>query len=160
MLGKLLRFTPLMFLVLRTQAGAGTYSGSFSVLASVANTCSVGANAFNAPYNPTSPVPLTGTSIITVQCTLGDVFHVQLNQGLYGVNVTHRVLSDGIQTLSYFLYRDPAMTLNWGQTNGVDTVDSTGTGLAQSFTIYGMTPALQNVSPGVYTDTVQVTVSF
>lgn len=142
------------------QAEAGTFVGSFGVLASVNNNCAIATTDRVGSYDPTSPTDflLSGTS--TIVCTLGTNFHVRVNKGLHGSSVTNRQLSDGVHTINYFVYRDPARTLNWGETDGVDTVDGVGTGGVQTVTSYSRVPALQNVPPGIYTDTLTVTVSF
>jgi spore coat protein U-like protein len=70
-------------------------------------------------------------------------------------------MSDGSgHSLNYALYSDSARTLNWGETDGTDTVDSTGTGANQSFTVYGRVAASQNVPQGSYSDTITITVNF
>jgi spore coat protein U-like protein len=52
------------------------------------------------------------------------------------------------------------MTQNWGQTIGTDTVAATGNGAAQPFTVFGQVPAQTTPSPGLYTDTITVTVTY
>jgi spore coat protein U-like protein len=66
--------------------------------------------------------------------------------------------------LSYGIFRDASRTALWGYTPGIDTVSQTlkvltSRGVDASFTVYGRIPALQDVTPGDYTDTVQVTLS-
>lgn len=141
-------------------AFAGSSGGSFGVLASVNNNCSVSANNFTGAYDPLSPVAMEGSNDVTVLCTLGTSFHVRLDKGIHGSDVTHRQLSDGLQALNYQAFRDSGHTLNWGETDGVDTIDSIATGAGQVFPVYGRVAALQVVSPGVYSDTLTVTVSF
>jgi spore coat protein U-like protein len=43
---------------------------------------------------------------------------------------------------------------------GTDTLASTGTGVAQSITVYGQIPAGQYVSPGTYNDTIIATITY
>jgi spore coat protein U-like protein len=62
--------------------------------------------------------------------------------------------------LAYALYSDAARTVNWGDTIGVDTVHTIGNGSPQSLTVYGQIPKSQHPTPGAYTDTITVTLTF
>ncbi len=66
----------------------------------------------------------------------------------------------GGATIGYTLYRDAARTQLWGTTTGADTFAGTGAGVAQSVTVYGRVPAQATPAPGVYADTVNVTVTY
>jgi spore coat protein U-like protein len=66
----------------------------------------------------------------------------------------------GTSLLAYSLFSNPAMSINWGQTIGANTVIGTGTGVQQSLTVYGQIPAGQVVNPGSYTDTITATVTY
>ena len=85
---------------------------------------------------------------------------------------TTRTLTSGAFTLNYNLYLDAAYTEVWGDGTGgsvVDTVTLTrngngnGNGNKQAnatATIYGSVAALQDATPGTYTDTITVTVNY
>jgi spore coat protein U-like protein len=62
--------------------------------------------------------------------------------------------------LHYHLYSDSGHTVNWGNTVGTDTVSMTGSGVAQTLTVYGQVPAGQFVTPGSYSDTITVTLTY
>jgi spore coat protein U-like protein len=62
--------------------------------------------------------------------------------------------------MTYGLYQDAAFATPWGNTVATDTFASTGTGIAQTFPVYGQITAGQNVSVGTYSDTVAVTVNY
>ncbi|HEY1962441.1 MAG TPA: spore coat U domain-containing protein, partial [Rhizomicrobium sp.] len=90
-------------------------------------------------------------------------WNVGLNQGTFsGATVTSRKMSGpGSASLSYSLYQDAARTRNWGNTVGTDTVPGTGTGTAQSLTVYGRVPGSQTAAvPGSYADTIVVTLTY
>lgn len=62
--------------------------------------------------------------------------------------------------LSYALFQDSGRSTNWGNTFGTDTVAGTGTGSAQSMTVYGRLFSGQFTTAGFYSDTVVATVDF
>jgi spore coat protein U-like protein len=101
-------------------------------------------------------------STIQVQCTNTTPFNIGLDKGTNGSSVTSRLMKGGPtnETIAYSIYSDTGHTTNWGETIGTDTVASTGTGSSQSFTVYGLIPTQTTPSPGTYTDTVTVTVTY
>ena len=98
----------------------------------------------------------------SVTCTNTTTYNVGLNAGLAsGATVTTRKMTGPLLSmLAYSLYSDSARSVNWGQTVGIDTVSGTGSGSAQSLTVYGLPPATQYVNPGNYTDTITATVTY
>jgi spore coat protein U-like protein len=107
----------------------------------------------------TSAVP--GTSTIQVQCTNTTPYNIGLNAGTAtGATVTTRKMTNAGNTISYALYSDAAMTTNWGNTVGTDTVAATGNGASQPYTVYGQVPAQTTPAPATYTDTITVTVTY
>ena len=56
--------------------------------------------------------------------------------------------------------RTTAAACAWGQTLNTDTVNGVGSGSVATLTIYGRIPAQVSQPPGVYTDTVQVTLTY
>lgn len=101
------------------------------------------------------------TSTIQVQCTNTTPYNIGLNAGTAtGATVTTRKMTSGANTVSYSLYSDSGRTTNWGNTVGTDTVSATGSGAAQSFTVYGRIPPQSTPAPATYTDTITVTVTY
>jgi spore coat protein U-like protein len=143
---------------------AATTTANLAVSAVVINACAFGTITSVAfgNYDPTSATANNNTGSIVVTCTLGDVYNIALNPGTFaGATVTtRRMTGPSAGGLAYSLYRDASRTLNWGQTIGTDTLQQTGSGLAQTATVYGKIPALQAVTAGSYTDTVGITVTF
>jgi spore coat protein U-like protein len=130
------------------------------VSATVAATCSItGANLSFGTYKQ---VQLDATTTLTATCTSTTPFNIGLNQGVgTGATVTLRKMAGpSSQLLNYRMFQDSARTINWGNTVGTDTVASTGTGSAQTITVYGRIPASQNDGPGTYQDTVTATLTF
>lgn len=144
-------------------AEGATTSTTFNVTATVIDVCAVSAaNLSFGTYSPIGGSALDGTSTITVTCTLSTPYNVRLNQGANGSSVTARKMlrASGTELMNYALYRDSSRTQNWGQTDTTDTLDSTGTGLAQAHTVYGRIPAAENMPAGSYSDIVTVTVDY
>jgi spore coat protein U-like protein len=69
-------------------------------------------------------------------------------------------MSQASQNITYGLYRDSARAQPWGDSAGTNTAAGTGSGLAQTVTVYGRVPAQTTPSPGTYSDTVVVTISY
>jgi spore coat protein U-like protein len=86
---------------------------------------------------------------------------VGLDTGLNGGSVTNRQMMGNGVPLNYALYQDTNRSTNWGNTSGVDTIASTGTGGTQSMTVYGRVPNGQTTVPGgVYSDIITVSVYY
>lgn len=144
-----------------SQALAATATTTFSVTATVTTTCSIVASS-NMAFGSYAGVQADSTSTLSATCSNLTPYNIGLDAGTgTGATVTDRKMTGpGSDTLTYHLFRDSGRTLNWGNTVGTDTVSSTGTGSAQSFTIYGRLPASQFVQSGGYSDTITVTLTF
>jgi spore coat protein U-like protein len=136
-------------------------TAAFTVTATNATICSVAASTLNFGATGVLRAGLDATSSITVTCTNAAPYTVALDGGLTGAaNPTQRKMSQGAETITYGLYQDSGRTSPWGNSTGVNTIAGTGTGLAQSFTVYGRVPAQSTPSPGTYSDTVVLTISY
>jgi spore coat protein U-like protein len=106
-----------------------------------------------------SNVDAPGT--IGVQCSISQSYTVGLDGGQAGAtDPTLRKMSKGSEQIIYGLYRDSARSLPWGSTAGTNTVSGLGNTTVQSLAVYGRIPAQSTPSPGLYADTVVVTVSY
>lgn len=144
---------------------AATSTTNMNVSATVVATCVVGASSLAfGNYDPTSASDTTAMGTIAITCTPSETYTVALNKGLYGTAVTARKMQDAsTNNLNYFINRTncgTALCNNWGQTNGTDTVNGIGTGALQNLSVYGVIPAHQSSSAGVYSDVVAITVTF
>jgi spore coat protein U-like protein len=63
-------------------------------------------------------------------------------------------------TVGFQLYQDAGRTVIWGNTQSTNTVAGTGTGSAQSLTVFGQVPAQATPRPDTYQTTVTATVFF
>jgi spore coat protein U-like protein len=164
-------FVGALSLAVALPAVAGSGTGSIAVAAIVNKNCIVAATPLNfGTYVPKGGA-LKVNSTVNVNCTKGTPFTVALNVGTTpGTTFAQRLLQNGTtgdsDTLQYNLYTSTSYASIWGDgTSGTSTVAGTGVGALTSVaeTVYGQlvdSVANQNVSPGTYTDTITVTVTF
>jgi len=104
---------------------------------------------------------LDAAGSIAITCTNAAPYTIALDGGSIGaINPVQRKMSQGSERITYGLYQDSGRTQPWGDAAGINTAAATGSGLAQTFSVYGRVPAQSTPSPGTYTDTVVVTVSY
>lgn len=100
------------------------------------------------------------SSSISLTCTRRTPWQLGLNDGLHANGTQRRMRSGSGQFVRYELYRNAARSQRWGRTLNLDTELGTGSGTAQSITVYGRVPAPQSVPAGSYSDTIVVTVTY
>lgn len=126
--------------------------------------CTVTATAVSfGTYLPFSATPTDSTGSVTIGCRLVGPYTVSLNAGLHGGgNFSNRRMSSGPRFMSYQLYTNATRTTVWGDgTGGTSVVSGVCSSVCNSNnTVYGRIPARQVVTPGTYTDTILVTVTF
>lgn len=145
---------------------AATTTGTANINATIANTCAI--NSITSPGTAAltggvAPSQTSGT--ISLTCTSGDAEGIAINSGVNGsgsgTSGITRNVKNGSNSLGYQVYSNSGATTIWGDLAGTNTVTSTGTGAAQSFTFYVdfNTPAL-TLPAGTYSDTLTVTLSY
>jgi len=142
------------------EAQNATATASMQITATVLKLCAVTAsNLAFGDYTPTAAKE--GQADLQVTCTTSTPYNVALGLGSATSATTRQMVGPVAgSTLSYILYRNSARTDVWGETVGTDTAAGTGTGAAQTLTVYGRIPANQRPQPGAYTDTVTVTLTY
>jgi spore coat protein U-like protein len=136
-------------------------SAPFTVSATNSTNCSVNASTLNFGSVGVLQSAIDATSSVTVTCTNALPYTIALDGGLIGAtNPTQRMMSQASQHITYGLYQDSARAQPWGDSAGTNTAAATGSGLAQTLTVYGRVPAQNTPSPGTYSDTVVVTISY
>jgi spore coat protein U-like protein len=103
------------------------------------------------------------TTTIGVQCTNSTPYNVGLDAGTTtGGTTSIRLLlnSSTNETIQYKLYTDAGHSTNWGNTVNTDTVSATGSGATQNYTVFGRVPPQNTPTPGTYSDTVTVTITY
>lgn len=136
---------------------------SFTVQITIQAACQINsASNINFGTNGVLSANVDATSQIVVQCTSGTPFSLGLNAGVgTGATVDTRLMTGpSSATISYGLFRDSGHTQVWGNTVGTDRLTGTGTGTAQSFTVYGRVPSQTTPGVGTYTDTVTATLTY
>ena len=150
-----------LILVTMIYAGFSSASTSFFDTASVKAGCTVSAS--DLQFFTFTGAQLDAQSQITVTCTNTTPWNAGLNQGTFpGATVTTRRMTGPppSASLGYAMYRNATRTLNWGNTVGTDTQSGTGTGSAQTLTVYGRIPAATKPVAGGYHDTITATLTF
>jgi spore coat protein U-like protein len=143
-------------------AAGQTASTTMVVSATVVKVCIVATTpiAFGS-YTPSSASPVTATATISVTCTNGTSYELGLDAGTgSGASTATRKLTITGDTLNYQLFRDSSYSLTWGNSTGADVLTASGVGSLVTHTIYGRIAAGQYRTPGAYTDTVTITVSY
>ena len=137
-------------------------STPFTVSANDANTCTISTTALNFGNIPSTVSPTSATATLSAQCSLGTAYSISLNSGLNGVtSPMQRAMQNGAYLLSYNLYQDAGHSQVWGETVGTDvSTGHTGTGSAQSITVFGLIPVQTTPAIGTYHDIVIVTVTY
>lgn len=132
-----------------------------------AQTCSFSAGptpvAFGS-YDPAATIPTDSTGTFSYSCTSAKARPVTIQLSAGGGSFALRQMAFGADRLSYNLYSDAARTAIWGSdaTAPYQWVTSVPAGPSHgaTLTIYGRVFAGQWVAPGVYSDTIAVTLNF
>ena len=140
---------------------AGTPTSSFQVQMTIQDECSVqsvGDLAFGSATVLTASRDAVTT--LSMRCTASTPYNVGIGPGTgAGASVATRKMgrAASTDTITYTLYSDAAHTRIWGDTLSVNTMSGTGTGAAQTMTIYGLFFFNYTATTVFYTDTVAVT---
>lgn len=128
-----------------------------------APSCTVSTTSVNfGSYNVFTGSDTDSTGTITIDCngSAHDIV-VTLSNGASS-SFSPRTMLRGSEALSYNLYRDAARASIWGDgTGGTSTYTNANPPNSPfNVTIYGRVPAGQDVSAGVYSDTVSAVINF
>ena len=138
-----------------------TATTTMAVSATITATCTIAATALSfGAY--TQAAASSSTSTLTVTCTDLSAYTVGLDGGGAGATATQRYMTGATNTtahLNYNLYSNAGNTTVWGNTTA-NEVSGTGTGTAQTLTVYGQIPSGQNLPADSYSDTVNAYVYY
>jgi len=151
-------------LAVTAPASAATVSGSLPVSATVTANCTLSTSALAfGSVNTISGSNVDGTGGLTITCTNGTAWAASAGIGAgTGASFTSRRMTAGANLLNYNLYTSNAYSTVWGDgTSSTATIGGTGSGGAQSVTVYGRVASGQTSVPaGSYADTVAITVTY
>lgn len=138
-----------------------TATTAFNVTATVPTTCSIATNNLDFGTAGTLTTNTDASTTLSPVCTSGTPYNIGLNGGLSGAtNPTQRKMTKAAEFVLYGLYRNSARSLPFGNIIGTNTVTGTGTGLAQSVPVFGRIAPQVTPSPGIYNDTIVVTLTY
>ncbi len=150
----------------KTQSGYESVQQSgFNVRAQVLGQCQVSTTPMSFGRIDGLLSRATAQAVVTVSCVNQTPYQIGLGAGNgNGATVQERKLTrqgpGPAVTINYNLYQDASHLRIWGQALDFDTVSAIATGNQQSFTVFGRVPPQPASVPGVYSDTVVVTVTF
>lgn len=155
-----------MLVPLSSQA-AGTDTATFDVKLTITDSCDVHTVAptdMDFGSSGALSTALTQTSTLTINCNSGLPYDIGLDAGSHpgtvGDTTTRRMAGGTSEYVSYQLYQAAGPATPWGNSIGADTKAGTGTGSAQSVTVYGQVPVQATPSASSYSDTITVTVTY
>ena len=149
--------------ILCASPGQGaTSTAQFNVTATVAPTCLI--SAADLGFGVYTGTAINTSTTLTVTCTNTTTYQIGGDNGqnsqFVGVYAKY-MAGPSSSKLRYHLYIDSARTIEWGSTAGTNEIAGTGTGAAQTITVYGTVGAGSfGAVPGAYTDTVTATVTY
>jgi len=136
---------------------------TFDVTMTVIADCTINAAGINFGQTGVITTAKTGQSNLTVTCTNTTPYNVGLDagDGTGSTGTTRYMVGTGTNTdkVQVNLYRDANSSL-WGNTQGSNTVTGTGTGNAQTLTVYGEIPVQKSPAPDTYKSTITASIYF
>jgi len=137
----------------------GTFT--FDVLATVSPNCLVTAGDLNFGSVGLLNTNIDASSQISVTCTAMSDYNIGLDHGLHGSGPGDRVMEDiAGNRIHYELFQNAGRTLVWGTLAGGAAQASSGSGTTQMFSVFGRVPPQTTPPPGLYSDTIVVTVTY
>lgn len=143
-----------------TAAGITNPTATFSVTATISTLCTISVSALG--FGTYIGKQTDAAATLSVTCSNTTPYNIGLSAGnATGATVTtRRMQGRDSNGLKYALFRDSGRTQNWGNTVGTDTVAGTGSGNAQSLTVYGRIATGQLIAPANYNDTIVATITY
>ncbi|WP_368905280.1 spore coat protein U domain-containing protein [Taklimakanibacter lacteus] len=129
----------------------------FTVEATFAKNCTVTTQSVNFGTVGVLGANVDATGQVSVTCTQSTDYSAGLSVGSF-TPTTRRMVKSG-EFITYGLYRDVGRTQGWGDTAGTMPT-GTGSGVTQSYTVYGRVAPQATPSAGTYSDTVVVTITY
>lgn len=138
--------------------GAQEATGSLAVSAAVEPNCNIVTHDLDFGITGIIDHDLAADTTLEVTCTPGSRFSIGMGNG-ENHDGSSRRMRDGDKLVTYGLFHGPSGTSPWGALSGVNTVDDTAETSNNNRTVYGTVPR-QPALPGLYSDTVVVTITY
>lgn len=144
--------------VLASPAWAGTATDKLDVAATVQTGCNLNGGSISfGQYTAGQTTALDAVGEVRYASCIGTL-KIELDGGQSGSTTSRQMLS-GSNKLTYQLYRNSNRDAIWGTGTNAHGVQLFQT-LSGKIDVYGRIPAGQNVQPGTYTDTVNITMTY
>lgn len=113
-------------------------------------------------YNPFTILATDSAGSFTYRCSIGEIITIWIDGGLIQNILTRQMtrVGGGTTPLMYQLYSDALRLLPWGNTILTQVGPILGSTTDRVVAVYGRIFALQDVQPGMYSDTVVITINF
>jgi spore coat protein U-like protein len=152
------------------QAQSATSTANMTVQITITASCTINATTLDFGSNPGTTLissAVNGSTTVSVTCTNGSPYSIAMDNGA-NVSGTQRRMKNGANFLNYNLYLDALHTNAWTTATNSTTCTTanscylgTGSGAAQSVSIFGAVPAVGSApATGVYLDTVTMTITY
>lgn len=154
---RLVALTGAAIVALAAHPAFAANTAELGVSATVADTCSVTTTAVAfGTVDVTLNANVDAEGAFSVTCTTGSIWTASADAGeATDAVVTARKMTSGANLMNYALYAETGRTTNFVSATG------TGTGGAQSTTVYGRVPGGQSALPaGAYADSVTISVTY
>jgi spore coat protein U-like protein len=140
----------------------GSTSDAMTVTLVIESGCALTANDLEFGTATVLTSAVTANTSLSITCTSGTPYNVGIDAGtVTGSTTTTRLMTGGdSETVSFTLWQDAALSTAWGAEQDTDTYAGTGTGAAQSVTVYGQVPAQTTPSASTYSTTLTASVYF
>ncbi|MQA41375.1 Csu type fimbrial protein [Rugamonas aquatica] len=142
----------------------GSKTSTFDVTLTIIADCTIAANNLNfGSSQGVLATAVTANTTLSVTCTNTTPYNLGLSAGTgTGSSGTTRYMSGtggNTSTIGFNLFQTAGATV-WGNTQGTNTQSGTGTGSAQTITVYGQIPVQTTPQPDTYKSTITATVYF
>lgn len=177
LLHRLLALTVLLTAVIYHSVNAATtITKTFNVSATITGGCAFGSSPASPVtslgtlnFGSLSSIPAnvditsaSGAGSVVVTCTPGMAVSIAIDYGTYGGSSTQRYMADatGTKKMAYQLYQDAARKNVWG-TGTLAMSIASFPATTQTYPLYGRLFSVSTLAAaGVYTDTVNVTLTY
>lgn len=138
-------------------------TATMQVSANVVSACTLNTNPLNFGNVTTTTTGNTQASAtLIVNCSQGVSYSIGIDNGSNfnssgAANYTRQIAS-GNNKIPYGIFSDAACSVPWD--NAGNVVSNSGSGQPQPLIVCGILPPINAAAPGVYTDTVNVSINY